>query len=686
MDATATAEALSSAPRIPRAFEQMPDPRRNNSRHKLSDVLNIALFAVICGADGWAAVAEYGRAKFAWLRTFLELPHGIPSHDTFGDVFAKLQPEAFEHCFMEWMKKMVQLSGGQLVASRLCRIALNLLKAEKTATVGVAIKRQKCGWNNDYLLKVVAASAFGKSDGPEWTMDNCPLPDWTASARGGKTMILMFAKHSDRTAQVSEALKLAAQSVAAGKAGEAVRICRNLLANFPNDARVHYALGVALGHTGQVDPAIDELRQAIRLKPDLFEAHTNLGVLLGNQAKPEEAIAAFAEAIRLRPDVAELHVNLSNALRENWMMDQAIAAAQKAIALKPTLPEAQLCLGTAAACVGRFDRAIDAYRNAIRLRPDFPAAHLDLALAELVTGNLDRGWPEYEWRRQCPAALPPRQFAQATWKGQPLDGKTILLHAEQGFGDAIHFIRYAPLVAARGGRIVLECQPALVRLFGNFPGVGQIVTPGQPLPAFDYQCPLPSLPGVFRTTIATIPATIPYLAADAEAADSWRRRMKPSGEFLHVGLAWAGKADNRNDRNRSIPLERFSPLSAAGGVRFHSLQTAPPPAAGGENLSSGIALSDWSALLTDFAETAALIENLDLVISVDTAVAHLAGAMGKAVWLLVPFPPDWRWLLDREDSPWYPTIRLFRRETAGDWDGVIRRVAAELSQHKSNRG
>ncbi|MGA2441877.1 MAG: tetratricopeptide repeat protein, partial [Tepidisphaeraceae bacterium] len=301
----------------------------------------------------------------------------------------------------------------------------------------------------------------------------------------------MFAKRPDRAAKVSQALQLASQNVAAGKPGEAVRICRNVLANFPNDARVHYALGVALGHAGQIDPAIDQLRQAIRLKPDLFEAHTNLGVLLGRRGKPDEAMAAFSEAVRLRPDVAELHVNLSNALRENWMLDQAIAEAERAIALKPSLPEALLCLGAGAACTGRFDRAIEAYRNAIRVRPDFAAAHLNLALAELVTGNLERGWPEYEWRRQCAGVLPARQIAQAQWKGQPLDGKTILLHAEQGFGDAIHFIRYAPLVAGMGGKVVVECPPALVRLFGEFPGVGQIVTTGQALPAFDYQCPLP---------------------------------------------------------------------------------------------------------------------------------------------------------------------------------------------------
>jgi hypothetical protein len=373
-------------------------------------------------------------------------------------------------------------------------------------------------------------------------------------------------------------------------------------------------------------------------------------------------------------------MNLSNALRESWRMDQAIAAAEKAIALKPTLPEAHLSLGAALACTGRFDRSIDAYRRAIGLKVDLATAHLSLALAELVTGKLERGWPEYEWRRKCPSVLASRQFAQAFWKGQALEGKTILLYAEQGFGDAIHFIRYAPLVAATGGKVVLECQPALERLFRRFPGVSRIATAGQSLPAFDYQCPLPSLPGVFKTTISTIPATIPYLAADAETADCWRKRIESTGKFPHVGLVWAGSPDNLNDRNRSIPLERFAPLAAAERVRFHSLQTAPPPAVG------GIALSDWSALLTDFAETAGLIANLDLVIAVDTAVAHLAGAMGKPVWLLLPFSPDWRWLLDRSDSPWYPTMRLFRQEIPGDWESVIRRVATELSQFNCIRG
>jgi hypothetical protein len=223
-----------------------------------------------------------------------------------------------------------------------------------------------------------------------------------------------------------------------------------------------------------------------------------------------------------------------------------------------------------------------------------------------------------------------------------------------------------------GGRVVLECPAAVLPLFRGFPGVDQVLAWGVPLPLCNVQCALASLPGIFNTTVQSIPATVPYLAADAGAAESWRKRMKPSSGVLQIGLAWAGRPENRNDRNRSIRLESFLPLANVAGVRFHSLQTnrtADPP----------FAISDWSELLKDFGETAAMIANLDLVISVDTAVAHLAGAMGKPAWVLLPFPPDWRWMLDRTDSPWYPTMRLFRQKERGDWDAVIQRVAEELA-------
>jgi hypothetical protein len=277
------------------------------------------------------------------------------------------------------------------------------------------------------------------------------------------------------------------------------------------------------------------------------------------------------------------------------------------------------------------------------------------------------------------------EFAEPPWDGRPLEGRTLLLHAEQGFGDAIQFIRYLPLAAERGGRIIIECQAQLQRLFQINAGGSQIVASGQPMPDFDSHCPLLSLPWVFGTTLASVPDIVPYLRADAENVGSWRQRLAEHSQVVKVGLVWSGNPAHKNDRCRSMTLARLAPLAQTRGVRFFSLQKGeaateartPPP---------GMELIDWTEELTDFADTAALIAHLDLVIAVDTAVAHLAGAMGKPVWTLLPFVPDWRWLLEREDSPWYPSMRLFRQPFWGDWDSVIERVADELSNWIKNRG
>lgn len=472
--------------------------------------------------------------------------------------------------------------------------------------------------------------------------------------------------------QVNDALKLVAQKVTAGRPAEAVRLCREMLLHHPTDPRIHYALAIALDLAGNPDESIAEFRRAIALKPDFFEALTNLGTVLSARRRFSEALESYSEAARLQPRIAEMHVNLGNSLRDNWMLDQSIVSAEKAISLKPSLPEAHLTLGGSAACLGQFDRAKDAYRRAIALRPEYPAAHLNLALIELVTGNLRQGFAEYEWRRRCPDAVPPRNFPQPAWTGQPLDGKTILLFPEQGFGDAIHFVRYVPMVAARGAKVILESPPALATLFRKVPGIDRLIIAGEPLPPFDLQCALPSLPAAFQTDLETIPAPIPYLSADPDAIQRWRNRLAPSGTIREIGIAWSGSPTNRNDHNRSIPLQDFAPILSIDRTRFHSLQISPPP--------PGFPISDWSAHLNDFAETAALIANLDLIISVDTAVAHLAGAMGKPVCLLIPFPPDWRWQLDRPDTPWYPTIRLFRQPQPNAWTPAIRALASHLEK------
>jgi lipoprotein NlpI len=434
---------------------------------------------------------------------------------------------------------------------------------------------------------------------------------------------------------------------------------------------------------GQIDEAITAYRQAVVLNPNYAEAHNNLGNALNGQGQLDEAIAAWRQAIVLKPSYAEAHNNLGNAMRGKGHLDDAIAAYHQAIALRPGYAEAHYNLGVALNDKGQLDDAIAAYRQAIIIRPKFAEAHHSLSLLLLSRGDFQHGWDEHEWRWKCkdfPSV--PRNFAQPQWDGRPLDGRTLLLYAEQGFGDALQFIRYVPMVAQRGGRIIIECKAELQRLFQTMAAGCQIVVRGQPLPAFDLQCPLLSLPLVFGTTLANLPRNVPYLHADAEAAGRWQRRMADHSPLVRVGLVWSGSPGHKNDRNRSTKLARLAPLVQAPGVRFFSLQKGdagaeakrPPP---------GMELIDWTEELTDFADTAALIANLDLVITVDTAVAHLAGAMGKQVWTLLPFVADWRWLLEREDSPWYPSMRLFRQPSWGDWDSVINRVADKLSLAKA---
>jgi hypothetical protein len=254
-----------------------------------------------------------------------------------------------------------------------------------------------------------------------------------------------------------------------------------------------------------------------------------------------------------------------------------------------------------------------------------------------------------------------------------------LLHAEQGYGDTVQFIRYLPQVADRGGRIIIECQAALQRLIQTMAGECSVVPAGQPLPTFDVHCPLMSLPRHFETTLQNIPRQIPYLHADTAMVGKWLEKLAQDSSSLKVGLAWAGSKTNENDRSRSMPLSSFAALAQAPDVQFYSLQKGEP-AAQANDPPAGLKLIDWTSEIVDFADTAALIANLDLVISVDTAVVHLAGAMGKPVWTLLPFAPDWRWMLERDDSPWYPTMRLFRQPSIGDWDSVVRTVAQALAQ------
>jgi hypothetical protein len=402
--------------------------------------------------------------------------------------------------------------------------------------------------------------------------------------------------------------------------------------------------------------------------------------VLAKAGRTDEAIAACREAVRLNPDLADGHNNLGSALYLAGRIEEAIPEYRRALELLPNDPHFLTNLGLAFWASGRQVEAIEAYREAIRFKFGFSEAHYNLSVSLLLTGQFEEGWREYEYRlhgRELTSR--PRVCSQPQWKGEELDGRTILLDAEQGFGDVIHFIRYAPDVAKRGGRVIFMGYAEQVRLLQGVPGIEEIVTRNPP-PAFDVYCPLASLPGVFGTRLETIPAEVPYLKVDPKIVGAWEQRLGPKRERLRVGLVWAGQPTHKRDRERSIALAQLAPLTRAKDVKFYSLQKGNGASQAGEP-PAGMELIDLTAELPDFAETAGFISHLDLVISVDTSVAHLAGAMGKPVWMMLTFVPDWRWLLDREDSPWYPSMRLFRQKKRGEWDEVVRHVAEALARY-----
>jgi tetratricopeptide (TPR) repeat protein len=446
----------------------------------------------------------------------------------------------------------------------------------------------------------------------------------------------------------------------------------------PDDAEAHYNLAIVLTALERVDEAIGRYRRAIALKPDHAKAYSNLGGALRIRGLLDEAEVACRRALTIDPDSASAHVNLGTVLTSRDRLDEAAQSFRRATEIRPDLAEAFLNLGLALHNQGRFEEALAQYRRTAGIRPDYADAHMAEAFALLTMGrDFTQALAKLEWRWRL-ADRKLRGFKQPLWRGEPLNGKTILLHAEQGFGDSLMLLRYAPMVAARGGRVVIEVPKALARLAtrvagGPFP----VIAEGAALPAFDVQCPLMTLPAALGTTLDTIPAQVPYLAADPAAVRRWSERLG-AASGLKVGIAWAGNPQHRNDRQRSLTLDRFAALFDLPGVRWFSLQVG---ARAGDlaTLPPG-QVTDLSPGLTDFAETAAAVANLDLVITVDTAPAHLAGALGKPTWILLPLSPDWRWLADRTDNPWYPTARLFRQRALGDWDGAITAVHAALRE------
>jgi len=454
-----------------------------------------------------------------------------------------------------------------------------------------------------------------------------------------------------------------------GAVDDAIAALQRAIQLSPNSAAAYTNLGLAFMDKGLLDKSISAHRRAISLDPNSHQAHNNLGIALKNAGQLDAAIDSYQNALALDLNFADAHFNLGQALLDHANPNAAIASFQRAIDLNPAHTAAINNLALAHFRAGHYDQARTGLTKVLSLNPNHANGHWNLGALLLLHGRFEQGWKEYEWRHQSPDAVAsPRHFPQPQWTGhQDLKDKIILLHAEQGLGDAIQFIRYADMVAHLGAKVLVECPPPLLRLFQSIPAIHHLFPRGQPLPPFDFHRSLLSLPLAFHTTLQTIPATIPYLTAP--------QSPPLPHDHLNVGLCWAGNPLHKNDPQRSIPPSFFSPLSSLKSIQFHSLQkprdNAPP---------FPFPLLDQTNHWHDLADTASLIAQLDLVITVDTSIAHLAGALGKKVWSLLPYVPDWRWLLTRDDSPWYPTMKLFRQPTSNDWKSVIHNVLKELNR------
>jgi Flp pilus assembly protein TadD len=444
----------------------------------------------------------------------------------------------------------------------------------------------------------------------------------------------------------------------------------------PDHFAAHNHHGNALAGLSRHDAALLSYDRSIQLRKDFADAHYNRGSALVALNRLEEALDSFDRAITLKPDYAQAYHNRANVFQRLGRYPEALASCQQALQYQPGDAESHVSLGVAFASLGRLDEAMESYRRALRIEPALDNGQWNKALVHLVRGEFEQGWPLYEARWRVKNLGYHNRFAhQPLWLGvESLQGKTILLHTEQGFGDAIQFCRYAVLAATQGAKVILAVPSPMHALMTSLAGVDQVISRGD-VPAFDLQCPLLSLPLAFGTSVESIPAPRSYLRAPGTRQAHWVSRLGFLGK-PRIGVAWSGRESHVNDKNRSIALEQFLPL-LRNRATFVSLQKVIR--AVDEQLLARIpSLARLGEQLTDFADTAALISELDLVITVDTAVAHLAGALGKPVWILLPCVADWRWLQDREDSPWYPSARLFRQPTPSDWGSVIKRLREEL--------
>jgi tetratricopeptide (TPR) repeat protein len=522
-------------------------------------------------------------------------------------------------------------------------------------------------------------------------------PDYAEALSNRGNTLRELKRFEEALASCDRALKLRADYAEAlsnrGATLHELKRFEEALASYDQALKLRPDYAEALSNRGNTlqqlkrfDEALASYDRALKLWPDYVEALSNRGTTLHELNRFEEALASYDRALQLRPDYAEALSNRGNTLHELKRFDEALTSCDRSLQLRPDYAEALSNRGNTLRAMKRFEEALASYDRALELRPDYAEVQLNEALCYLLIGDFDRGWEKYEWRWGTEQLrTDKRNFAQPLWTGRDdIRGKTILLHAEQGFGDTIQFCRYAKRVAWLGATVLLEIPTELKTLLRSLEGPADVIARGEALPRCDFHIPLASLPLAFKTTLQTIPAEPTYLRAPPDRTAFWRERLE-GRKKPRIGIVWAGNPQlgmreaNRVDSQRSLRFDQLAPLLAAD-CEFYSLQKGHAAVAQLRQSALRHRVIDATDELHDFADTAGLVANLDLVISVDTSVAHLVGALGKQFWLLNRFDTCWRWLLDRDDSPWYPSARLFRQDDTREWEPVIARVVAAVRE------
>jgi Flp pilus assembly protein TadD len=486
---------------------------------------------------------------------------------------------------------------------------------------------------------------------------------------------------SDATNNLQIRLDIVTDLQKKGQDTEAITQLSTIITQFSGHPHPYFLLGISLFNLEKYSEAIDQISRAVAITPKIAEYHTYLGLALSKTGKKAIAKLRFKTAIELDPRQTDAAFHLGDILIDEGNPKEAIKYLQKAVEVKPDFVEMWNNLGLCHKALKQLQPAKNCFEKAIELKNDHPASHINLAMALLIMGDYPKGWQEYEWRfkmEESPLCCPPPDEV-AIWRGEPLAGKNLLIISEQGFGDSLQFVRFIPILRKKCAKLLFITQNNLITLLQSIPEVDLITNQNENLGHVDYYCPLLSIPHFLNTIIDTIPNTTPYIKSTPNLSSQWLARIGQNS--IKVGLVWEGKPLFQNDplRRRSTTLEDFAPLASVANVKFFSLQKGSP-AHQLETPPENMDIVNFDPQIVNFADTAAIIANLDIVITIDTATAHLSGALGKPTWVLLPFSPDWRWGLDYEKTPWYPNSTMFRQKQPNQWQEPILQMVSLLKK------